>query len=126
MSASNSADLRRPLIGRYVAGLRWRWLEDSGLVFVFVAMILAIGIPHPEFFSFGSVKTILRQSSLIGIIAFGLVYLVAMVEIDLSVGGIFAVASSLSALLIKFYHFDPWLAVAVALLAGVFLGALRG
>src|ERR1700684_1031534 len=126
MSASNPADLRRPLIGRYVAGLRWRWLEDSGLVFVFVAMILAIGIPHPEFFSFGSVKTILRQSSLIGIIAFGLVYLVAMVEIDLSVGGIFAVASSLSALLIKFYHVDPWIAVALALLSGVVLGGLNG
>jgi len=31
-----------------------------------------------------------------------MVYLVAMVEIDLSVGGIFAVASSLPALLIKF------------------------
>ncbi len=94
MGASNSADLRQRLIGRYIASLRWRWLEDSGLVFVFVAMILAIGIPHPEFFSFGSVKTILRQSALIGIIAFGMVYLVAMVEIDLSVGGIFAVAGS--------------------------------
>jgi ribose transport system permease protein len=126
MSASNPAELRRPLIGRYVAGLRWRWLEDSGLIFVFVAMLLAIGIPYPEFFSFGSVKTILRQSSLVGIIAFGMVYLVAMVEIDLSVGGIFAVAGSLSALLIKFYHVDPWVAVAVALVAGIGLGALNG
>jgi ribose transport system permease protein len=126
MSASNPADLRRPLIGRYIASLRWRWLEDSGLVFVFVAMPLAIGIPYPEFFSFGSVKTILRQSALVGIIAFGMVYLVAMVEIDLSVGGIFAVAGSLSALLIKFHHVDPWLAVAVALVAGIGLGALNG
>jgi ribose transport system permease protein len=126
MSASNPAELRRPLIGRYVASLRWRWLEDSGLIFVFVAMLLAIGIPYPEFFSFGSVKTILRQSSLVGIIAFGMVYLVAMVEIDLSVGGIFAVAGSLSALLIKFYHVDPWVAVAVALVAGIGLGALNG
>ena len=114
------------MIGRYVAGLRWRWLEDSGLVFVFVAMILAIGIPHPEFFSFGSVKTILRQSALVGIIAFGMVYLVAMIEIDLSVGGIFAVAGSLSALLTKFHHVDPWIAVAIALVAGTGLGALNG
>src|SRR6202522_3725755 len=126
MSASNPADLRRPLIGRYVAGLRWRWLEDSGLVFVFVAMLLAIGIPYPDFFSFGSMKTILRQSALVGIIAFGMVYLVAMVEIDLSVGGIFAVASSLPALLMKFYHVDPWIAVAIALAAGVALGSVNG
>jgi ribose transport system permease protein len=105
--------------------LKW-WPEDGGLVIVFVLMVLAIGIPYPEFFSFGSLKTVLRQSALIGIIAFGMVFLVAMVEIDLSVGGIFATASSLAALLIKFYHFDPWLAVTVALLAGVFLGALNG
>ena len=114
------------MFGRYIASLRWRWLEDSGLVFVFIAMLLAIGIPYPEFFSFGSVKTILRQSALVGIIAFGMVYLVAMIEIDLSVGGIFAVAGSLSALLIKFHHFDPWIAVAIALVAGTGLGALNG
>lgn len=106
--------------------LRWRWLEDSGLVVVFIAMLLAIGIPYPEFFSFGSVKTILRQSALVGIIAFGMVYLVAMVEIDLSVGGIFAVAGSLSALLIKFHHLDPWIAVALALVSGIVLGGLNG
>jgi ribose transport system permease protein len=105
--------------------IKW-WPEDVGLVVVFVLMILAIGIPYPEFFSFGSLKTVLRQSALIGIIAFGMVFLVAMVEIDLSVGGIFATASSLAALLIKFYHLDPWLAVAIALLAGVFLGGLNG
>jgi ribose transport system permease protein len=89
-------------------------------------MILAIGIPYPEFLSFGSIKTVLRQSALIGIIAFGMVFLVAMVEIDLSVGGIFATASSLAALLIKLHHLDPWLAVTIALLAGIVLGGLNG
>ena len=114
------------LIGRYVPGLRWRWSEDTGLIVVFLLMLLAIGIPFPDFFSFGSMKTILRQSALVGIIAFGMVYLVAMVEIDLSVGGIFAVAGSLPALLIKFYHVDTWLAVPIALAAGVVLGAVNG
>src|SRR5580658_8655058 len=103
-----------------------RWPEETGLLVVFLLMVVAIGVPYPEFLGFGSIKTVLRQSALIGIIAFGMVFLVAMVEIDLSVGGIFATASSLAALLIKFYHLDPWLAVAVALLAGVFLGALNG
>jgi ribose/xylose/arabinose/galactoside ABC-type transport system permease subunit len=107
------------------ARIKW-WPEDASLVAVFALMILAIGIPYPEFLSFGSIKTVLRQSALIGIIAFGMVFLVAMVEIDLSVGGIFATASSLAALLIKFHHVDPWIAVAIALLAGAFLGGLNG
>src|ERR1700677_489343 len=127
MSASNeTSDSKAGAVAPELPRLRWRWSEDTGLVIVFVLMILAIGIPHPEFFSFGSIKTILRQSALVGIIAFGMVYLVAMVEIDLSVGGIFAVASSLSALLIKFHHLDPWLAVAIALLGGIVLGGLNG
>src|ERR1700735_2022593 len=128
MSASNPvSEARTGAVARAGARARIRrWPDESGLVIVFVVMIVAIGIPYPEFLSFGSIKTILRQSALIGIIAFGMVFLVAMVEIDLSVGGIFATASSLAALLIKFYHLDPWLAVAVALLAGVFLGALNG
>ena len=94
MTASNTASDAKPARSAAPTALRlrWRWSEDTGLIIVFVLMILAIGIPHPEFFSFGSIKTILRQSALVGIIAFGMVYLVAMVEIDLSVGGIFAVA----------------------------------
>lgn len=127
MTASDTAsDAKRHAVPRQLPWPRWRWSEDTGLIIVFVLMVLAIGIPHPEFFSFGSIKTILRQSALVGIIAFGMVYLVAMVEIDLSVGGIFAVASSLAALLIKFHHVDPWIAVALALLAGVVLGGLNG
>jgi ribose transport system permease protein len=127
MTASDTAsDAKRHTVPRQLPWPRFRWSEDTGLIIVFVLMVLAIGIPHPEFFSFGSIKTILRQSALVGIIAFGMVYLVAMVEIDLSVGGIFAVASSLSALLIKFHHVDPWIAVALALLAGVVLGGLNG
>ena len=90
MTVSDTAsDGKRLAVPRQLSMLRFRWSEDTGLIIVFILMVLAIGIPHPEFFSFGSIKTILRQSALVGIIAFGMVYLVAMVEIDLSVGGIF-------------------------------------
>ena len=81
-----------------------RWPEETGLLIVFLLMI-------SEFLGFGSIKTVLRQSALIGIIAFGMVFLVAMVEIDLSVGGIFATASSVAVLLIKTRYLDPWVAV---------------
>ena len=39
------------------ARIKW-WPEDAGLVVVFALMILAIGIPYPEFLSFGSLKTV--------------------------------------------------------------------
>jgi ribose transport system permease protein len=107
-------------------GRRRGWREESGLAAVFAIMILVIGVPHPEFFNFGSIKTILRESAFVGIIAFGMVYLVAMVEIDLSVGGIYAVAGTLTAALVKFDQLDPWLAVGGGLAAGLALGAVNG
>lgn len=101
-------------------------LQDSGLFIVFILMILIIGLPHPEFFSFGSLRTILRQSALVGIMAFGMVFLVAMIEIDLSVGGIYAVSGTVVALLVKYGIVDPWLGAALGLLTGLLLGTLNG
>ncbi len=113
--------------GRPSAAL-WRRLidfDEAGLLLAFIVMVLVIGIPYPEFFHLGSIETVLRQTTFVAIIAFGMVFLVTMVEIDLSVGGIYAVAIMSSALLIK-AGIDPWIAAVVALAAGVAMGALNG
>jgi ribose transport system permease protein len=106
----------------------WRRLidfDEAGLLLAFVIMVLVIGIPYPEFFHVGSIETVLRQTTFVAIIAFGMVFLVAMVEIDLSIGGIYAVAIMSTALLIK-SGVDPWIAAIIALLAGVAMGAMNG
>ncbi len=99
--------------------------EEAGLLLGFILLVLVIGVPNPEFFQLGSIKTLLRQSAFVGIIAFGMVFLVSMVEIDLSVGGIYAVSATSSALAIK-AGLDPWLAVLMGLCIGALLGALNG
>lgn len=99
--------------------------EEGGLLLAFVIIVLAIGIPHPEFFNVGSIEAVLRQTAFVAIIAFGMVFLVAMVEIDLSVSGMYAVAGMMMALLIK-GGVDPWFACMLALLAGVAMGGING
>lgn len=99
--------------------------EELGLLLGFVVLILVIGVPNPEFFQLGSIKTLVRQSAFVGIISFGMVFLVSMVEIDLSVGGIYAVSATSSALIIK-AGLDPWLAVLIGLCIGASLGAVNG
>jgi ribose transport system permease protein len=106
----------------------WRRLidfDEAGLLLAFIIMVLIIGIPYPEFFRFGSIETVLRQTTFVAVIAFGMVFLVAMIEIDLSVSGIYATACMSTALLIK-GGVDPWIAASVALLAGIGMGALNG
>ena len=57
MSASNPvSEARTGAVARAGARARIRrWPDESGLVIVFVVMIVAIGIPYPEFLSFGSI-----------------------------------------------------------------------
>lgn len=104
---------------------RIKLFDEAGLVLALVCLLLAIGIPHPEFFDLGSIKTLLRQCAFVGIMAFGMVYLVSMTEIDLSVGGIYAVSATSAALMIK-AGIDPWAAIFLSLLIGTALGALNG
>jgi ribose transport system permease protein len=110
----------RPLLSR-IAGF-----EEGGLLLALIVLALVIGIPHPEFFDPRSLITVLRQSAFVGIVAFGIVYLIAMVEIDLSVGAMYCMAATLPALLIESGGIDPWLAVAATLPVVAGLGAMNG
>ncbi|MEW5420277.1 ABC transporter permease [Amorphus sp. 3PC139-8] len=105
--------------------MRLTRFDEAGLLLGFIALVLIIGIPHPEFFNAGSIEAVLRQTAFVAIIAFGMVFLVAMVELDLSVSGIYAVAGMSMALLVK-AGMDPWLAVCIALFSGCVMGALNG
>jgi ribose transport system permease protein len=104
---------------------RLKSLDELGLVLALIVLIVLIGLPNPAFFSIGSIKTILRESAFVGIIALGMVYLVSMLEIDLSVGAIYAVSTTTTALLIRL-GLDPFIAAGIGLVVGVALGALNG
>lgn len=104
---------------------RLKGFDEAGLVLVLICLLAIIGIPNPELFKLGSIETLLRQCAFVGIMAFGMVYLISMVEIDLSVGGIYAVSATTTALLIR-WGLDPWVSVVAALAAGTILGALNG
>jgi ribose transport system permease protein len=101
-------------------------LEEGGLLLALIVLALLIGIPHPEFFDPRSIVTVLRQSAFVGIVAFGVVFLIAMVEIDLSIGALYLMAATLAALAIESWGIDPWGAVLLAIVATSALGALNG
>ena len=104
---------------------RLKSFDEFGLVLALVVLVMLIGVPNPAFFSIGSIKTILRESAFVGTIALGMVYLVSMLEVDLSVGAIYAVSTTTTALLIT-RGLDPFAAVGIGLVIGVMLGALNG
>jgi len=79
------------------------------------------------FLQTGNLTDILRQISLIGIISLAMTFVILTGGIDLSVGSILALATSLVAMwLVRGYTQHVWMAIAVAVATTAAAGALSG
>ena len=65
-------------------------VQETGVVLVLVALVVVVGARHSRFVSVNSLTSLSQQSAFYGIIALGMVFLLAMREIDISVGGNYA------------------------------------
>src|SRR4051794_23195536 len=102
-------------------GRRALAVESNSVLVATVALILFIGIMHPDFLTWAQLKEVVQNSVYVGIIAAGMAFLISMREIDLSVGSMFGLSLVASALLIK-GGMNPW----VAGILGVGLGCAMG
>jgi len=100
---------------------RFRMPEEIGVIAALVLMILVIGIARPRFLNPINLLTILSHTTFQGMLAVGMVYLLAIREIDLSVGWIFNFSAVFAGLLMV-AGVDPW----ISAFAGVAFGALLG
>lgn len=71
-----------------------------------------------------NLSNLLVQSTVVGIMAIGLMFVLLVKEIDLSVAAINGVTAVLMAKLIVEYGVSPWLAVAIAVAMGTVIGSL--
>ncbi|MEO8391934.1 MAG: ABC transporter permease [Chloroflexota bacterium] len=95
--------------------------EEIGVVAALVIMVVFIGVLRPNFLNPVNWLTILGNTAFEGMIALGMVYLLAVRDIDLSVGWMFNFSAVIAATLMV-NGLDPWLAA----LGGVAFGALLG
>ena len=99
-------------------------IDEIGPLLALVVMIIVIGSFHDRFLDPNVLINTVRSAAFVAIAAYGMVFLLSMTEIDLSVGGIYAVAVILAAKWMS--GLDPWLAAGLALLVAVGMGALNG
>lgn len=101
--------------------------EKTGILFLLVLFVAVLTfLTGGVFIRFSNIVNVLMQSSTIGIIAIGMAFVMITRGIDLSVGGITAICSSIGAILMVNYNI-PWLfAVLIMLIVGLFFGALNG
>ncbi len=103
----------------------FRLPEEFGVILVLVGMVIFIGVARPLFLNPINLLTLLGHTTFLGMLAVGMVFLLAIREIDLSVGWMFNFSATVSALLMV-GGLDPWIAALAGVVFGALLGLLNG
>ena len=102
-------------------------LADYGIVFAFILLCLVLSFANENFMSVGNWTNVLRQTSINGVLAIGMTFVILTKGIDLSVGSLLAVAGMVTGSMVTGDNpSSPWLAVAAGLLTGTVLGCVNG
>ncbi len=100
----------------------FQFLSRYGILIAFMMLIIVMSVLSPAFLKFTNVMNILRQTSINGIVAVGMTFVIILAGIDLSVGSVLALAAVVAA---SFAHPGEY-PVFVPILAGLFTGSLCG
>lgn len=100
--------------------------REMGALIALLVLCIVMTIGSPYFLSLSNMMNILRQSSLIGIVAAGMTMILITGGIDLSVGSILSFASCVGTGMIVYYGFNVWASVFGGLMFGSLLGYING
>ena len=93
------------------------------IVIGLVALWIFFASQSDVFLTARNLSNLLVQSTVVGIMALGLMFVLLVKEIDLSIAAINGVTSVLMAKLIVEFGFSPWIAVPIAILIGAGIGS---
>lgn len=108
---------------------RRRFPTILGPLTVLIVLVIGLAIINPRFVSVANWQNLARQSSVLMILAIGQTFIILLGSIDLSIEGSMAVSSVFIGMLAKNFINDNdygMLAVLIAVVAAVLLGALNG
>ena len=104
-----------------VKGIRTNWIT----IVIFIVLLVALAIFVPAFYQPANLLNVARQSSIVGVVAIGMTFVILTGGIDLSVGSILALSGVAMAMLIN-QGMVPGVAILIALLVGVATGIVNG
>src|SRR5260221_14620087 len=103
------------------ARIRFRLPEEIGVIVALLVLVAFVGVFKPLFINPKNLISLFGDTAFYGMITLGMVFLLAIREIDLSVGWMFNFSAVIAATLMV-SGVDPW----IAALSGVVFGALLG
>lgn len=96
---------------------------------VFIALVLVsifFAITVHNFLVPDNILNILRQSSILGIMAVAMTMVITSGEFDLSVGSVFAFNAVIIGTLVRSYNFNIWIATIIAFIIAIIIGLFNG
>lgn len=102
-----------------------QYLQDYGSFIALIFLVIVIGAISPDFRTVNNFLSLLRQSAINGLIAFGMTCVILTGGIDLSVGSVLALTSIICAHTIKI-GLPAQLSMLIALIFGIILGTVSG
>ncbi|WP_161532487.1 ABC transporter permease [Bradyrhizobium sp. LCT2] len=100
-------------------------INPGGPVLLLLTMVIVFTAINPRFLSWINLFNLMRQSSILLIVATGITFVILMGSIDLSVGAIVTFVAISSAVLIRDFGFSPGAIVFAAATIGALCGLLN-
>lgn len=100
-------------------------IKKLGPLLGLIVLVVVVSIMNPSFLAPLNILNLLRQVAINALIAFGMTFVILTGGIDLSVGAILALSSTLMAGMMV-SGMDPILAILLGCLLGAIMGALNG
>src|SRR3712207_5100154 len=101
-------------------------IDEIGVIGALIVLIALLALLVPEtFLTAQNFINVSRQASYVGIMAVGMVFVIAMGDIDLSVGSIWMLSSVMMAIALR-EGYSIWIAVAVCMVVATLCGLLNG
>ena len=107
------------------ARARRRIPDEAGVLVALVALVLIVGLLRPNFFAPTVLFQQLSGAAFIGMLALAMVFVVAIRDIDLSVGWMFNFSAVIAAKAMV-AGVDPWIAAGIGIAFGGLLGLVNG
>lgn len=99
-------------------------INKNGILFVFLLLCILLSIITPGFLSWVNILNVLRQSSIIGIMAIGTTFVIIGGGFDISVGSTLVLTAAMCVGLQYYMHWG--LAIVLVLIMGALIGLFNG
>ena len=122
---AEGADSGTPTVPQYRRWAQRLVKDETGVIVILLVLVAGVGMAYPDFLSSDNLLTTAQNSVYVSLMALGMVFALAMREVDLSVGGSYAMTLVAGAVLIR-GGTSPWVALPVMIVLGAVLGAFNG